>query len=251
MISVLTLTYKRTKFLEEALESYLFQEIDCQKELVIINDDKNTEYNFNRKDVTIFNLKDRFNSISSKLKWGTQKCKYNYIYRLDDDDLLTKDGLQSIYDEIKKNLGYDIYRSKFTYYFHNNEYKGKIDTINNGNLYTKEYLNRISWPDLNLDEDIDIIYNNKANIFHTEIPTMICRGGMDTFHLSYGCSVESMHRINKRHNQEFYQTPLYSNLKNEKILDFADKALSQKYNFIGGKINLRPNFKKDYYKEIK
>ncbi len=88
MISVLTLTYKRHHILEEAIESFLRQDINYPKEMVIINDNKDAEYIFDHPDVRIINLKDRFTSISEKLKWGFNQCKYDYIYRLDDDDLI-------------------------------------------------------------------------------------------------------------------------------------------------------------------
>ncbi|MFN9113485.1 MAG: glycosyltransferase family 2 protein, partial [Bacteroidota bacterium] len=110
MISVLTLTYKRHHLLEEAIQSFLSQNVLKDSEMVIINDNPDVEYVFDHPMVKIINYKNRFKSISEKLKWGYRQCKYDYIYRLDDDDLLTPWALKNVQIDIEINPGYDIYR---------------------------------------------------------------------------------------------------------------------------------------------
>ena len=67
MISVLTLTYKRHHLLEEAIQSFLSQELEgC--EMVIINDNKDVDYIYEHPNVRVINHKERFPSISSKLE---------------------------------------------------------------------------------------------------------------------------------------------------------------------------------------
>ena len=111
MISVLTLTYKRHHLLEEAIESFIRQTPTLECEMVIINDNPEVDYFYNHNRVRIINHKERFPSIASKIEWGYKQCLNNYIYRLDDDDLIAKDGLWLMVRAIIENLGFEIYRS--------------------------------------------------------------------------------------------------------------------------------------------
>jgi len=223
MISVLTLTYKRHHLLEEAIESFLRQQcLDC--EMVIINDNPDVDYVYNHSNVRIINHKERFPSISAKIEWGYKQCKFDYIYRLDDDDLLSPCALKNVVIDIETNPGYDIYRSKGMYFFVNNIYKGKSSSINNGNVYNKKYLNKIIFPDTSFGEDDNITFHNNAMIYESKLlDSMIYRWGMGTLHISG-----------------------MGNQPNDIILKHADKVLDN----TKGVINLNPHFDNDYYSQI-
>jgi len=224
MISVLTLTYKRPHLLEEAIESFLQQgRTDC--EMVVINDNPDVDYVFDHPLVRIINHKERFSSISAKIEWGYKQCKYPWIYRLDDDDLLAEGGLDRVVKDILTHDGFEIYRSHGMYFFVNNKYERLNSNINNGNVYAKVYLDRIKFPDTSIGEDADITFSNNASIYESKTdPTMCYRWGMDTFHIS-GLGIHD----------------------NKVIMDHADLMLSDKK----GVITLYPHFKEDYYKQIK
>lgn len=224
MISVLTLTYKRHHLLEEAIESFLQQENPPKSEMVIINDNPEVDYVFDHPHIKIINHKERFPSISAKIEWGYKQCKYPYIYRLDDDDLLAPWALRIASADIEFNPGYDIYRSRGMYFFSENQYDSVQDSINNGNIYTKEYLNRIKFPDKSGDEDADITFHHNANIFKSrKSPTMIYRWGMNTLHISG-----------------------MGNNNSEAIFAQADKVL----NNAKGMIHLRPKPIHEIYEQI-
>lgn len=226
MISVLTITYKRHHLLEEAMQSFLLQHFPVECEMVIINDNSEVDYVFDHPNVRILNCKNRFPSIAAKLEWGYKQCKYDYIYRLDDDDLLAPYAMVSTYTDILSNPGYDIYRSSGMYFFVNNLYDGLNSNVNNGNVYTKEYLDRITFPDKSGDEDADITFSHNAKIYESKkSPTMIYRWGMNTLHIS-GMGKQP----------------------NEVILAQADKVLDNRSR---GTVNLVPRFKNDYYEQIK
>ena len=225
MISVLTLTYKRHHLLEEAIQSFLSQNILKDSEMVIINDNPDVEYIYNHPMIKILNYKERFKSISEKLKWGYRQCKYDYIYRLDDDDLLAPWALKNTQIDIEVNPGYDVYRSEAMYFFVNNKFEKESSNINNGNVYTKEYLNRIEWPTNSSGEDADITFGHNAKIYESKLKhTMLYRWGMSTFHIS-GMGIQS----------------------NETILNQADKVLDDRK----GIVQLNPHFDNDYYEQIK
>ena len=224
MISVLTLTYKRPHLLEEAIESFLSNDDFYPKEMVVINDNPDVEYIYDHEDVRIINCKERFPSIAAKIEWGYKQCKYDYIYRLDDDDLLNKSAMTNATLDILENPGYEIYRSSGMYFFVNNVFEKISSNINNGNIYTKNYLDRIKFPDLSGTEDDDITFGHKAKIYESKRkPTMFYRWGMGTFHIS-GMGIQS----------------------NDVILNQADKVLDDGK----GVIVLHPHFDNDYYKQI-
>jgi glycosyltransferase involved in cell wall biosynthesis len=223
MISVLTITYKRHHLLEEAIESFL-KNMCFGAEMVVINDNPEVEYVFNHPSVRIINHKERFPSIAAKLRWGYQQCNYEYIYRLDDDDLISSEGLTRACEDILSNPGFDIYRSRGHYWFTENKFVNESDSINNGNIYTKTYLERIVWPDKSGDEDVYITFHNNADIYNSnKNPTMIYRWGMNTLHIS-GMGIQP----------------------NNVILAKADEMLDN----TAGVIELSPHFKEDYYSQL-
>ena len=225
MISVLTITYKRHHLLEEAIESFLRQELPPECEMVIINDNAEVDYVYDHPKVRIINHKERFPSIAAKLKWGYQQCKYDYIYRLDDDDLLTPWALKNVSIDIETNPGFEIYRSEGMYFFMNNIFDKESSNINNGNIYTKAYLDRITWPDKSGNEDDDITFHHGGKIYESKLKhTMIYRWGMGTFHISG-----------------------LGQVSNQVILDHADRVL----NNTTGELHLHPHFDNDYYAEIR
>lgn len=226
MISVLTLTYKRHHLLEEAIKSFLSQDVRNNFEMVVINDNPEVDYIFeNHRNVRIINRKERFPSISAKIEWGYKQCKHDFIYRLDDDDLLTPWALRNVKQDIEEHPGFDIYRSKGMYFFMNNKYEKQSSNINNGNVYAKSYLNRIVFPDKSGDEDVDITFGNNASIYESKLKdTMIYRWGMNTLHIS-GMGKQT----------------------NDVILAQADKVLDN----TKGRIVLQPKFQNDYYSMIK
>lgn len=223
MISVLTITYKRHHLLEEAIESFLRQPCtDC--EMVIVNDNPDVDYIYEHDRVRIINHKERFPSISAKLEWGYKQCRYDYIYRLDDDDLLSPWALENVKRDITNYPGYEIYRSKGMYFFVNNIFQKQDSNINNGNVYTKAYLDRIKFPDKSGDEDMYITFRNDANIYESTLRhTMIYRWGMATLHIS-GMGIQP----------------------NDVILAQADKILDG----TTGNIILNPHFDDEYYKQL-
>lgn len=234
MISILTLTYQRHKILEEAIQSYLSQDFEGESEMVIINDSPDVEYVYNHPNIRIINCKERFKSISEKLEYGYKQCKYDYIYRLDDDDLLTPFALSLVTKNILENSNYDIYRSEKHYFMENNKFIDISSNINTGNIYSKKYLDNIIFPKLSFKEDYFITYEKNAKIlnFNSDKYTMIYRWGIDTYHIS----------------DIAYDLPgRPTNLTNEERLILTDGKIKEREY---GIIRLIPSFKNDYYSQI-
>lgn len=234
MISVMTLTYQRHHILEEAMESFLRQDFSGESEMVIINDSPIVEYVFEHPKIRIINLKERFPSVGQKLKFGFSQCKYDYIYRLDDDDLLAPWALSHAWEDIKAHPDYEIYRSDGHYYFENNKFLGIGGSVNNGNVYTKKYLSRIEIPEISCGEDYSMTFDFNAKIYNSprKQKTMIYRWGMNTYHIS------GMGKIN---NNAIYEWA-------DRIVE--EKAAERNTNVESGLIVLRPHFQEEYYQQI-
>jgi glycosyltransferase involved in cell wall biosynthesis len=226
MISILTLTYQRHHILEEAIQSFILQNHAEDCEMVIINDSPDVNYYCNHPRIKIANVKERFSSISAKIEWGYKQCSNDFIYRLDDDDLLAPDAIALTKKDIIENSGFDIYRSKYHYFFSHNEYQGNSDSINTGNVYSKKYLDGIVFPTTSFGEDNFITFFHNAKIYNAERSpfTMIYRWGMGTYHIS-GMGENPSDIILKR----------------------TDDSIEVKE---VGNIILSPHFKTDYYNQL-
>lgn len=223
-ISILTLTYQRYHILEEAIQSYLSQDFKGESEMVIINDSPDVEYVFNHPNIRIINCNERFSSISKKLEFGYKQCKYDFIYRLDDDDLLAPWALSLSKDYIKNNIGYDVYRSQKHYFFSSNKYKYDGDNINTGNLYTKKYLDTVIFPNSSFGEDADITFNKFSKVLTLDkgYYTMIYRFSSGTYNVSTleaTDSLDMMNKLEKRINKEYGLIELHPNFKNNYYLE--------------------------------
>ena len=224
MISVVTLTYKRRHLLEEAIESFLQQnQADC--EMVIINDDVNVKYSYDDSRIRIFNLAKRYTSIIEKLQLGFFLASNKYMFRLDDDDLLSEHCLRDAKDIIVKKPGYDIYRSKNHYFFNNNVYDRISSNVNNGNIYTKEFISKIEWDNPDAAEDVWLTFDCGGKIYEYPEISMLYRWGMSTYHIS-GIG-------------NFYEDP-----------EDALKKLTTTDNN-KGKVRLNPHFANNYYEQVK
>jgi hypothetical protein len=234
MISVLTLTYQRHLLLEEAIESYLRQDFSGESEMLVINDCDKVEYAFEHPRVRIINIKARFPSIGKKLRFGFSQCKYDHIYRLDDDDLLTPWALRHTWDDITANRDYEIYRSNGHYYFEFNKFKGISSSVNNGNVYTKKYLSRIEIPDSSFGEDsaMTFSFNAKTFISPREQKTMIYRWGMSTYHVS---------GMGNKDNQFISE---WTDQIIERVAKEKNESVEE------GLIILNPHFDEEYYDQI-
>ena len=186
MITVVTLTYKRHHILEEAIESFLRQgRPDCN--MLVINDAVDVTYKllYPHPNVTVINVPKRFGSIIEKLRFAFNIAPHDYMYRLDDDDLLTEFALRDSIEAIKNNPGHDVYRSKGHYFFSNNEYGDRGSSINNGNIYTKKYIEGIvDWENKSFGEDNWLTFFHNGSVHEYDAMSMIYRWGMYTYHIS-------------------------------------------------------------------
>jgi glycosyltransferase involved in cell wall biosynthesis len=104
-ISCKCITYGRVDLLEESLFSFLNQEYDGEREMVIVNDYPEQKLYFDHPNVKIINLNRTFETIGEKENFAVDNCKYDTIAVWDDDDIALPNHLENIN---KYFPGYDL-----------------------------------------------------------------------------------------------------------------------------------------------
>ncbi len=95
-ISCICSTYGRINTLEELVYSFINQDYDGKKELIIINDYSKQKIVFDHPDVKIWNLDETFNTIGDKSNFATEQCNYDIIAVFDDDDIALPNHLKNV-----------------------------------------------------------------------------------------------------------------------------------------------------------
>lgn len=85
--SCLCLTYGRPALLEEAIESFIRQQWDGPKELIVLNDHPYQELLCDHPEVRIFNLKSRLPTLGEKRNFSVSLARYDQLLIWDDDDI--------------------------------------------------------------------------------------------------------------------------------------------------------------------
>jgi glycosyltransferase involved in cell wall biosynthesis len=106
-------TYGRIPFLNRALASFLSQTYD-DKELVIVNDDKNVEIKCEYANVTCINVSKRILT-GQKKNLATNLGYHNLYIPFDDDDIMLPNRIQNCVDIHTNNPNVVLYRNKIGY----------------------------------------------------------------------------------------------------------------------------------------
>ena len=108
-VSCVCLTYRRTELLGESIESFLRQDFQGKKELIILNDEPEQEIVFDHPDVLVVNLKERLPTVGEKRDFAIGISNNDYIFPWDDDDVMLPNRIShSIRNVEESNL--DAYK---------------------------------------------------------------------------------------------------------------------------------------------
>lgn len=236
-ISCYCCTFARPKVLREALKSFLDQDYEGEKELIILNDCADQNLIFDHPQVKIFNVKQRIKPLGNKFNQCVNLCTGDIFMPWEDDDIYLPwrmtttlkymhDGLfhtgQGIFEEDLKKL-----------IFSNNVFHCNLA------------ISRENWEKIGGYENID-------------------KGSIDVSLLGKINSTIKNPSIEIKKNEIFYiyrwsQTGSYhaSGIAPYEECDFAavtNKIVDdEKSNntFVGGDIILEPKYKYDYLKFVK
>src|ERR1051325_3201162 len=86
-VSCLCLTYGRPTLLEEAIESFLRQQWDGPKELLILNDHPEQKLIYRHRSVRVYNVRRRLATLGQKRNLSVALARYDNLLIWDDDDI--------------------------------------------------------------------------------------------------------------------------------------------------------------------
>lgn len=235
-ISCKCITYGRVKFLEESLFSFLNQEYDGKKEMIIVNDYPLQKLYFDHTEVKIYNLDSTFNTIGEKENFAVSKCNGDLVAVWDDDDVALSNHLSNI-SKYFTNDTHLLHWERGIFY--NEPNITAITSLgNSGIVYTKKGWEIIGGHPLeNAGYDVTLvnklmeISHNviKANPPDNEVSWYYMWGGRD-YHMS-GLGTDTPNRMNVIQ-------------RNANHIE----GLRQKGEIPIGEIELKPRWNKDYKK---
>ncbi len=103
-ISCICPTFGRPHILEESIESFLRQDFEGTKELIILNDDTNQELVFEHPEVRIINMDKRFQTLGLKYNYAFfELAQGRYVTPWEDDDIFLPHKLKYQYNMLESN----------------------------------------------------------------------------------------------------------------------------------------------------
>jgi len=105
-VSCICATFGRVSLLEEAIESFLKQAGNGNRELLVVNDFDQQELVYDHPNIRIVNA-ESFKTLGSKLNWCVENASYDTIVLWDDDDIYLPERI----NQVKKGMsnGRDYY----------------------------------------------------------------------------------------------------------------------------------------------
>lgn len=135
-ISCKCITYGRINTLEEAIYSFLQQEWEGEKELIIANDYPLQKLEYDHPEIKIYNLNETFSTIGEKENYVIERCSGDLIAVWDDDDVAMPNHLSNIAKFWKEDTNL-LHWQVGVYY--NEPNITSIETIgNSGIVYSKK-----------------------------------------------------------------------------------------------------------------
>lgn len=182
-VLVIMPTYGRLPFLNRALASFLSQTYD-DKELVIVNDDKNVEIKCEYPNVICINVSKKI-LIGQKKNIATNLGYHDLYIPFDDDDIMLPNRIQNCVNFHTKNFEIELYRNMLGYTISGNLFmeaptsqncisytrsawfgcNGYCHNTNNGE--DQEFKNKIyKKTEIKNSESIDYVYNFGGLNYH-------------------------------------------------------------------------------------
>jgi glycosyltransferase involved in cell wall biosynthesis len=206
-ISCKCVTYGRVDLLEEALYSFINQEYDGPKELVIVNDYPKQKLYFDHPDVKIINLDSTFDYIGDKDNFAVSQCSHDIVAVWDDDDIALSNHLQNINKFFVE--GSELLHWQRAVLFDFKKITALTSTGNSGIVFSKKIFNQLGgYPKENAGHDMTLVlkikYRSNAKVVlasppDNEISWFYCWGGR-SYHMSgLGADTPDRPNIIQRH----------------------------------------------------
>lgn len=94
-------TYRRPDLLNESIQSFLAQDYNGEKEMIILNDEPDQTLVFDHPQINIFNMGSRAPDIATKYNHAVSLCTGDIIAPWDDDDIFLPHRLSTIAEQMR------------------------------------------------------------------------------------------------------------------------------------------------------
>jgi glycosyltransferase involved in cell wall biosynthesis len=238
MISCKMITYGRVEYLEESLYSFLNQDYDGERELVIVNDYPLQRLIFEHPLVRIINLDKTFEWLGNKENFATEQCRGEVIVQWDDDDMALPNHLSNVHKYFVD--GSDLLHWHKAILMNAPNIQGVCGVGNSGIVYSKKIWRQIGgYPFENAGYDMTYVLNikhNSTNIVFAEPPdneaSWIYVWGGRGYHCSgMGSDTPDRPSVIVRHSEHI------ENLRQQGLIPTGD-------------IYLNPHWKHDYSQKL-
>lgn len=238
MISCKMITYGRVEFLEESLQSFLLQEYDGDKELVIVNDYPHQKLIYDHPDVRIINLDKTFDCLGKKENFATEQCRGDIIAQWDDDDMALPNHLSNIEKYFIE--GTDLLHWHNAIMMNAPNIQGLCGVGNSGIVYSRKIWQKIGgYPMENAGYDMTYVVSIKSNsnniVFahppDDEVSWIYVWGGRGYHCSGMGTDTPDRPNVIQRHSEHIER------LRQEGLIPT-------------GEVLLKPHWKHDYKKKL-
>jgi hypothetical protein len=146
-VSCICLTYGRPKLLEEAIHSFLLQDYDGPKELIVLNDYEKQTLVFDHPQVRLINLPKRFQSLGEKHNAAVALCSYDLIFVWDDDNIYLPHHISFSVKKFDEAKGF--FKPDRIWFWSNNKIAGTAagDNFHSGSCWSRELFDKVGGYD--------------------------------------------------------------------------------------------------------
>jgi hypothetical protein len=166
-VSCMCLTYGRPKLLEESIFSFINQDYQGPKELIILNDYEKQILKFDHPDVRIINISKRFNTVGEKRNYCFSLCNNDILFVWDDDDIYLPSRISFTLDKMKDPKYNDFFKPSKAFFFDNKKQhvKGVVSNLfHSGGAFTRRFFEDVNgYSHMGTGEDLDIESRMKKN----------------------------------------------------------------------------------------
>lgn len=186
LASCVCVTFDRPKLLNELLFCFLNQDYE-NKELIILNDQKDVIYKYNDPRVKIFNYSERFPSLGNKRNRSMDLVNGDYVFIFDDDDIYYSNHISRLIEFHQENSEYDIVGNGMCHFSQDNrDIQNQPDPLAfNGACIKREYYKTHKFPNnKSAGEDLDYIQDAKILKTNDGQTSWHYRWGLNIWHMS-------------------------------------------------------------------
>lgn len=239
-VSCICPTFCRVYLLEEAVESFLRQDYQGEKELIICNDFIYQELHINHPEIKVINLKERCPNLGSKRNAAYDQATGDLFLTWGDDDIHLPGRISRMVDAIEKNEVGFVFEGPF-YILYGGKIHKDFGKTSGAHIITKELFYSVGKiPEINSGEDQ--LFNSEVRKYlNTPKPLPVCNEEPQfLYRFSTGRAHISQYGVDKDDKKSGYDL----------IFEVALKYV-QDNKEPSGFYNLKPKWTKDWCEEVK